>query len=109
MMVLQGGAFWAMDDRPSAEKAPYVWRSKVFRVGGTMGNRLLAARVLASDYQDIALRVWADGRQIADVCPSSGRVIGLRVHSPAQTYQLELSGTSEVSSVILASTPGELR
>lgn len=109
MMVLQGGAFWSLDDRPSAEKSPYVWRSKVFRVGGTMGNRLLAARVLATDYQDIALRVWADGHQIADVCPSSGRVLGLRVHSPAQTYQLELSGTSEVSSVILASTPGELR
>ena len=35
---------------------PHVWRSKVFRVGGTMGNRFgWRPAVLATDYQDIAL------------------------------------------------------
>ena len=91
----------------SLEKRPFTWRSKLFDVGGR-GARMLCAQVIANTYENITIRIYADGKLIREHQVLDRRPFRLPNHSPRFDWQIEVTGTSEVSDIYLAESMLEL-
>lgn len=90
-----------------ANKKTYTWRSKLFDVGGD-GARMLACNVIADDYQDLTLNVYADGQLFYTKAVTSRRPFRLPNCSNRYDWQFEVIATSVVREICLAESMLEL-
>jgi hypothetical protein len=96
-------------DAVSSEPLEYTWRSKVFE---TPPVSFPWARVLAGapgDERDLHLKIWADGVLRHDAAVPDPEIFRLPPLGYAREWQIELTGTTPVQSVALASSSAELR
>ncbi|MCU4631032.1 hypothetical protein KTJ53_15425 [Acinetobacter variabilis] len=91
----------------AAVKFPYTWRSKLFDVGGD-GARLLACHVIADDYNNVKLNVYADGQLFYSKTVTSRRPFRLPNCSNRYDWQFEVIATSAVREISLAESMLEL-
>ena len=94
-------------DDTAANKKPYVWRSKLFDVGND-GARFLACSVIADDYNDVTISIVADNRQIYTRKVTSRKPFRLPNHSNHFDWQFEITATSKVREISLATSMLEL-
>ncbi|WP_288365644.1 hypothetical protein [uncultured Marinobacter sp.] len=85
----------------------YTWRSKINEFPpGAAG--FTCGKVIAYDYP-VTLRLYADGVKALDQPIQSAGMFRLPPgYTLARDWEIELSGTNEVSSVQIATSPGEL-
>lgn len=95
-----------LDDTIS-NRLPFTWRSKVFDVGGE-GARMLAAKVVADNYNDLNIKIFCDNKLLYQKKLINNRSFRLPNHSKHTEWQIELSGTSSVRDIVLAETMVEL-
>jgi len=88
-------------------KKPFTWRSKLFDLTGD-GARMLCARVVANDYNDLTFKVFADGELITSRKVTSRKPFRLPNHSNRYAWQIEITGTSAISDIVLAQSMLEL-
>ena len=88
-------------------KKPYTWRSKLFDVGGD-GARLLACNVIADDYNDVTINVYAGGVLLYSKKLTNRRPFRLPNHSNRYDWQFEIIATSVVREISLAQSMLEL-
>ncbi len=84
----------------------YTWRSKEFTRG--FAGLLTAGRVLAEDYDDLTVEIYADGVLKHTETVTDDKIFRMPGGYTARTYQFEVSGTSKVSNLDFASSPIEL-
>ncbi|MFZ8001612.1 hypothetical protein ACO1DV_00940, partial [Acinetobacter lwoffii] len=94
-------------DDTAAAKKPYTWRSKLFDVGND-GTRMLACKVIADDYSNITLKVYADGALLYTRKLTDRRPFRLPNHSNRYDWQFEITATSQVREIVLANSMLEL-
>lgn len=94
-------------DDTAREKRPYTWKSKLFDVGGD-GARLLACSVIADDYNDVYIDIYADAQLLYSKQITSRRPFRLPNHSNRYDWQFEITATSEVREICLAQSMLEL-
>ena len=91
----------------AAIKKPYIWRSKLFDVGGD-GTRLLACSVIADSYNDVTIKVYADNQLLYTREVTSRKPFRLPNHSRRFDWQFEITATDQVREISLANTMLEL-
>lgn len=89
-------------------KLPFVWRSKLFRAPSAAGSRMLAAQVVADSYDNLQMKVIADGDEIFINSCLTEKPFRLPNHSHKKDWQVEISGTDVVRELVLASTMREV-
>lgn len=94
-------------DDTAAIKKPYTWRSKLFDVGND-GTRMLACKVIADDYSNITLKVYADGALLYTRKLTDRKPFRLPNHSHRYDWQFEITATSQVREIVLANSMLEL-
>lgn len=84
----------------------YTWRSKKFKLASPAC--LNWARVLCTSPVGLTLRVWGDGELVDEIEVEDERPFRLSTQDRYRTYEFEITGTTAVTEVSLASTAGEL-
>lgn len=85
----------------------YTWRSKIFEFPPGSAS-FSCARVVAREYP-AHLKIFADGETVLDQSVNGPDMFRLPAgFSLSRDWEIEISGTSEVQSVQIATTPGEL-
>lgn len=104
LYLIQGNDITQWD---KGDPLTYTWRSRTHEIPpGSAG--FTCAKVIANSYP-VQLNVYADGAQVLSVPVPSANLFRLPAgHTLKRDWEVELQGTAEVSSVQLATTPGEL-
>lgn len=105
LYLLQEGGLLQRFDDPNDPIQPFLWRSKVYSLPSP--KRMLAGRVIADNYDNLTLRVYADGRFLYSYAPSSDGVFRLPNHSVKRTWQLEIEAKSIIREISIAQTKTE--
>lgn len=85
----------------------YTWRSKQFRSTGN-GCRMLAMRVTADSYNDLNIKVIADGKLFYERNAVSNKPFRLPNHSAKSDWIIEVNAVDEVREIVLAETMSEV-
>ncbi|UKA12674.1 hypothetical protein [Photobacterium damselae] len=86
---------------------PMIWRSKVFQL--PTESILSCGRVIAEDVTQLTVRVMTDGEEVYTIAKGQLTENGFRLPSVrSRTWQIEVSGKSEVERLALASSMQEL-
>lgn len=88
-------------------KLTYEWLTK--EMTGGRARNFSVGRVLAEEYSDITVELYADGVLKHTEVVTSEEVFRMPGGYKARTHQLKISGTSKIYSVDIASTLPELR
>ena len=84
----------------------YTWRSKKFKLSAP--SCMTWARVLCSSPVGLTLRVYGDGQLVDEVEVEDERPFRLSTQDRYRVYELEITGTTAVTEIAIASTSGEL-
>lgn len=90
----------------SGTNLTYTWKSKVFVLA--QPENLGAAQVLANSYP-VTFNVYADGALVHTQSVANSGPFRLPSGFRAREWQLEMSGTAEVTAAFLSTSIGELR
>lgn len=104
LYLIQGQSIAAWD---RGDLMTLTWRSKIHEVPpGAAG--FSCAKVIAYSYP-VTLRLIADGETVIEHAVSSSAMFRLPAgHTLSRDWEIELTGEAEVSSVQIATSPGEL-
>lgn len=94
-------------DDTAQEKKSYTWKSKLFDVGG-QGVRFLACSVIADDYDDVTINVYANAQLLYSKTVTNRRPFRLPNHSKRYDWQFEIVATSVVREISLSQSMLEL-
>lgn len=97
--------YFDLNTRSGREK--YLWRSKKFRASGN-GCRMLAMRIIADSYQDLDVKIYANGEEFFKKSAVTDRPFRLPNHSPKSYWQIEITSTDEVREIVLGETMFEV-
>jgi hypothetical protein len=86
---------------------PYVWKSKLFET--PKQTNFGWAQVQAQDYDDITVKIYVDGALKYTYKPTSNTPFRLPSGFMSKFWEVELSGTSTVNTVILAQAMKEIQ
>ena len=89
------------------ERLPFTWRSKNFDIAGD-GTRFLAASIVADSYENLEVKVFADGQLLYERKLINRKPFRLPNHSNRFNWQIEVSGTDHVRDIVLAENMLEL-
>ena len=106
-LLQNGNKLQYFDLNSKTERENYTWRSKKFRSDGN-GCRMLAMRVIADSYNDLNVRVIADGQLFYEKFAVNDRPLRLPNHSAKSYWQIEINAQDEVTEIILAETMQEV-
>jgi len=107
MYVVEGGDLYAYD-RGATQKS-FTWRSKLFE---TPPVSFPWARVMAGtpgQARDLNMKITADGTVVYDQAVPDPEIFRLPALGYHREWQVELTGTTPVQAVVLASTSAETR
>ncbi len=89
----------------AAQKLDYVWRSKIFDQGRKSFHFV---RARTEGNQPVVIRIWADNRLILNHLTLHDQPLRIPA-TKAKTWQLEVSGQNELTSLTLADSIEQLR
>lgn len=94
-------------DDTAQDKRAYTWKSKLFDVGG-QGVRFLACSVIADDYDDVTINIYANAQLLYSKRITSRQPFRLPNHSKRYDWQFEIVATSVVRDISLSQSMLEL-
>lgn len=93
--------------RKGVAKVPLTWRSKEFTFAP--GTPMSCARVIADDVSLVGIKVFADGVQVVSIPVGSVPSTPFRIPAArGYRWQVEVTGTSKINRIMLASSMAEL-
>lgn len=93
-------------DSDTLNNLTFLWKSKKF---DTVENvAFTCGEVLAADYDDLTLRVYADGVEVHEQTVTSAEPFRLTDYAPGRRHEIEIEGTSAVKRVVIAESFEEL-
>lgn len=104
LYLIQGNSITAWGE---GSLMPYTWRSRLHEVPpGAAG--FTCAKVVARDYP-VMMRILADGEEVINQSVTNHNMLRLPAgHTLSRDWEIEISGTNEVHSVQIATSPSEL-
>lgn len=88
-------------------RIPYEWKSKVFETAKQ--TNFGWCQVQAEDYDDVTVTVYADFNEVYSFKPTSNQPFRLPSGFLAKFWEVKLSGTSTLNTILLAQSMKELQ
>lgn len=107
-MLQEGGKVQRFDVDTLTGRQPYKWRSQLFKTESSVGERFLAAKIIADDYDDLIFNVYCDGKLLYSSNTVTSKPFRMPNHTSKVWWQLEVIGTSVIQELKIAETMREI-
>jgi hypothetical protein len=106
LLHLMVGDYVEQWDSNTLNNLTYLWKSKKF--DSVESVAFSCGEVLADDYNDITLRVYANGVQVHEESVASQEPFRISDYEPGRRHEIEIEGASSVKRIVLAEAFEEL-